>query len=262
MSEQPVLHIDRSASKARLSTDRGRYCSTRGLFSQSQLPHAAAAQATLLLVWMNTHCNACERALTATNQPNRNDLLCADCIWQSALYALLLLVPGAISLLSAQPHRKMQNLCDRAVLKALLEEHTGCANSRNAVRNREQHGSSYPGVELMARCLHLHELQHPIPETYQGRAISSADGHFLELDVRRRQLVGLVVAAGAAPLGGRCAPCASALAHGDTRLGVGPCAGIWPPDGANSGSVEEQSRSVRSLPGRNGSPSLPLSTSC
>jgi hypothetical protein len=38
-----------------------------------------SAELTTLLIWMNTHCNACGRVLTAENQPNRNDLFCVDC---------------------------------------------------------------------------------------------------------------------------------------------------------------------------------------
>src|SRR4051812_39473081 len=85
--------------------------------------------------------------------------------------------------------------CTIAQLKARFVERAGCANGGDAVLNGEQHGSSYPGVELVACRLHLHQLQHTIPEPRQGRVISSVDDHLLELGVRRRQLVGLDVAA-------------------------------------------------------------------
>jgi hypothetical protein len=38
-----------------------------------------SAELTALLIWMNSHCNACGRLLTAENQSKRNDLLCANC---------------------------------------------------------------------------------------------------------------------------------------------------------------------------------------
>ncbi|MFL5804797.1 MAG: hypothetical protein ACJ8CR_24020 [Roseiflexaceae bacterium] len=39
-----------------------------------------SAELTALLIWMNSHCNACGRPLTAANQPNRKDPYCAECI--------------------------------------------------------------------------------------------------------------------------------------------------------------------------------------
>ena len=39
-----------------------------------------SAELTALLIWMNSHCNACGRPLTATNQPNRNDPYCDTCV--------------------------------------------------------------------------------------------------------------------------------------------------------------------------------------
>ena len=38
-----------------------------------------SAELTAVLIWMNTHCNLCGRALTRENQPNHNDPLCDDC---------------------------------------------------------------------------------------------------------------------------------------------------------------------------------------
>jgi hypothetical protein len=38
-----------------------------------------SAELTALLIWMNTHCNACGRTLTLENQPNRNLPFCIDC---------------------------------------------------------------------------------------------------------------------------------------------------------------------------------------
>jgi hypothetical protein len=38
-----------------------------------------SAELTALLIWMNSHCNACGRALTAENQPRRNDPFCDAC---------------------------------------------------------------------------------------------------------------------------------------------------------------------------------------
>lgn len=38
-----------------------------------------SAELTALLIWMNSHCNACGQPLTAENQPNRNDPYCAQC---------------------------------------------------------------------------------------------------------------------------------------------------------------------------------------
>jgi hypothetical protein len=82
---------------------------------------------------------------------------------------------------------------DIAVLEAFFEERARFANGGDAVRNGEQRGSSYPDVELVARHLHLHGLQHPIPETHQARVTSVADGQFLELAIRWCHLVGLAV---------------------------------------------------------------------
>jgi hypothetical protein len=39
-----------------------------------------SAELTALLIWMNSHCNACGRQLTLENQPNRNDPFCVDCV--------------------------------------------------------------------------------------------------------------------------------------------------------------------------------------
>jgi hypothetical protein len=39
-----------------------------------------SAELTALLIWMNSHCNACGRLLTAENQPNRKDPYCAECV--------------------------------------------------------------------------------------------------------------------------------------------------------------------------------------
>jgi hypothetical protein len=39
-----------------------------------------SAELTALLIWMNSHCNACGRLLTTENQPNRNDPYCATCV--------------------------------------------------------------------------------------------------------------------------------------------------------------------------------------
>jgi hypothetical protein len=39
-----------------------------------------SAELTALLIWMNSHCNACGQLLTAENQPNRKDPYCAECI--------------------------------------------------------------------------------------------------------------------------------------------------------------------------------------
>ena len=39
-----------------------------------------SAELTALLIWMNSHCNACGRRLTLENQPNRNDPFCVDCV--------------------------------------------------------------------------------------------------------------------------------------------------------------------------------------
>jgi hypothetical protein len=39
-----------------------------------------SAELTALLIWMNSHCNACGRLLTAENQPNRKDLYCDTCV--------------------------------------------------------------------------------------------------------------------------------------------------------------------------------------
>jgi hypothetical protein len=39
-----------------------------------------SAELTTLLIWMNSHCNACGRPLTAENQPDRKEPLCDRCI--------------------------------------------------------------------------------------------------------------------------------------------------------------------------------------
>src|SRR5262245_15601942 len=39
-----------------------------------------SAELTALLIWMNSHCNACGRPLTAENQPNPKDPYCDTCI--------------------------------------------------------------------------------------------------------------------------------------------------------------------------------------
>ena len=39
-----------------------------------------SAELTALLIWMNSHCNACGRLLTVETQPNRKDPYCAECI--------------------------------------------------------------------------------------------------------------------------------------------------------------------------------------
>ena len=38
-----------------------------------------SAELTALLIWLNSHCNICGRALTKTNQPDHTRPLCADC---------------------------------------------------------------------------------------------------------------------------------------------------------------------------------------
>jgi hypothetical protein len=38
-----------------------------------------SAELTALLIWMNSHCNICGRALTAENQPNRREPVCELC---------------------------------------------------------------------------------------------------------------------------------------------------------------------------------------
>ena len=38
-----------------------------------------SAELTALLIWMNSHCNTCGRALTNENQPNKNAPFCMDC---------------------------------------------------------------------------------------------------------------------------------------------------------------------------------------
>jgi hypothetical protein len=38
-----------------------------------------SAELTALLLWINSHCNACGRALTNENQPARGVPLCATC---------------------------------------------------------------------------------------------------------------------------------------------------------------------------------------
>jgi hypothetical protein len=38
-----------------------------------------SAELTALLIWLNSHCNICGRALTKANQPDHTRLLCADC---------------------------------------------------------------------------------------------------------------------------------------------------------------------------------------
>jgi hypothetical protein len=39
-----------------------------------------SAELTTLLIWMNSHCNACGRPLTAENQPDRKEPFCDRCI--------------------------------------------------------------------------------------------------------------------------------------------------------------------------------------
>ena len=39
----------------------------------------SSAELTTLLIWMNSHCNACGQLLTDENQPNRQDPYCVDC---------------------------------------------------------------------------------------------------------------------------------------------------------------------------------------
>jgi hypothetical protein len=47
-----------------------------------------SAELTALLIWINSHCNVCGRALTNENQPNHSVPLCMDCstpsIWPAA----------------------------------------------------------------------------------------------------------------------------------------------------------------------------------
>jgi hypothetical protein len=38
-----------------------------------------SAELTALLLWLNSHCNVCGRALTNANQPDRTIPLCDDC---------------------------------------------------------------------------------------------------------------------------------------------------------------------------------------
>jgi hypothetical protein len=38
-----------------------------------------SAELTALLIWMQSHCNSCGRALTNENQPDRAIPLCAAC---------------------------------------------------------------------------------------------------------------------------------------------------------------------------------------
>jgi hypothetical protein len=38
-----------------------------------------SAELTALLIWLNSHCNACGRVLTNENQPDHTVLLCVDC---------------------------------------------------------------------------------------------------------------------------------------------------------------------------------------
>jgi hypothetical protein len=38
-----------------------------------------SAELTALLIWMNSHCNSCGRALTNENQPDRGVPLCGAC---------------------------------------------------------------------------------------------------------------------------------------------------------------------------------------
>jgi hypothetical protein len=38
-----------------------------------------SAELTALLLWLNSHCNVCGRALTNGNQPDRTAPICADC---------------------------------------------------------------------------------------------------------------------------------------------------------------------------------------
>ena len=38
-----------------------------------------SAELTALLIWLNSHCNSCGRALTKANQPVSAILLCLDC---------------------------------------------------------------------------------------------------------------------------------------------------------------------------------------
>jgi hypothetical protein len=39
----------------------------------------SSAELTALLLWMNSHCNACGQLLTVENQPNPRNPYCAEC---------------------------------------------------------------------------------------------------------------------------------------------------------------------------------------
>jgi|GEM_PF-2819807 formamidopyrimidine-DNA glycosylase len=39
----------------------------------------SSSELTELLIWMNSHCNACGKLLTDENQPNRRDPYCNNC---------------------------------------------------------------------------------------------------------------------------------------------------------------------------------------
>jgi len=39
-----------------------------------------SAELTALLIWMNSHCNSCGRALTRENQPDSGMPLCSTCV--------------------------------------------------------------------------------------------------------------------------------------------------------------------------------------
>ena len=44
-----------------------------------------SAELTTLLLWMNSHCNACGVALTNENQPDHRVPICADCARNQSL---------------------------------------------------------------------------------------------------------------------------------------------------------------------------------
>ena len=44
-----------------------------------------SAELTALLLWMNSHCNACGVALTNENQPDHRVPICADCARDQSL---------------------------------------------------------------------------------------------------------------------------------------------------------------------------------
>jgi hypothetical protein len=44
-----------------------------------------SAELTALLLWMNSHCNACGVALTNENQPDHRVPICADCARNQSL---------------------------------------------------------------------------------------------------------------------------------------------------------------------------------